>query len=183
MRNIILSLISLPAYIRDDRGRRVPLLRAESLSLEWPQDEQLAARTMSMRNPIWLKIPRDRRIAGVGLIALELAIVAILSLLIFRWDSGLGAWRWPLMLAIGSFLGFVQALYFFAIARWMTAFMLAEEYVKMGRCASCGYTLDPTLAEYDGRTICAECGAAWACPAGFLLAAGTPARTGTLPSA
>ncbi len=72
----------------------------------------------------------------------------------------------PAILAIGvaGSLYVLWWVYRLTLRKWrlrQRAGRVVAQWLKTGRCASCGYSLQVIAVEQDGCKVCPECGAAW----------------------
>lgn len=156
---------------------------------EWSRAERAALAKWRVGNLSLLLVPRRRlAAAGVAMAVLFLGIIVLPATLTsgLLLVTGPRWWAlWPGSLAVGGILGLAQVWGFASIARWAMAKQIADSYISIGRCASCGYPLDhdlpPSRPSDTGLTVCAECGAAWHRPLEHLAAPAALARNHEAP--
>lgn len=144
--------------IKDDRGRRVPLVA--SAMLEPPaEDESRRARLSRAGHapPVRPSLREILRGLGYGLVAIPVLLLAALAPAYLAFRTPLPWWA---QIAIASLIGVLPALVTAQIARRIAAKSIAEVYARAGFCASCGYDLE-AIPEVDRERRCPECGSYW----------------------
>lgn len=140
--------------IKDADGRRVPLVRYEAL---------LPGESEAVRSGRISRAAKDGRLTRreksglliAGVVVFPLAIGGTLLALTFI------ARDWNTLFFGFFFVPFPPAVIGMLYIQRIFAQRVANEYVRAGLCASCGYELQGIDAEPDGITKCPECSARW----------------------
>ncbi len=109
------------------------------------------------------------RIADARMLSLRsLAIVAVvmIAVLAFRLvvrAFGQSGVTWADVAELGSLTAGLAIAYLVAAAVVRRRFEASaiRAWLSIGHCAACGYSLRGLKPEFDGCTVCPECGAAW----------------------
>lgn len=145
----------------DDRGRRVPLFRANRAAFV-PTDEARA-------------LPPDARSAILASQRVPGVVLALIGWLVGLavCTGGFGFLTPPPMQALPGALGAAISLAAFILILWFIAWLggklnrllrrraLADAILRAGHCASCGSPMRLVPPMTDGCAACPECGAAW----------------------
>ncbi|HVZ94645.1 MAG TPA: hypothetical protein VG797_09050 [Phycisphaerales bacterium] len=148
----------------DDRGRKVPLLRAFR-SAFIP-----TAEVRAMPEEIRGRVLASQRVPGIIAVAIGWAFGIALCTGFFGTMSRSGSQfirsiSGPLAVMLGVTL-FVLVMWFiawigFVANRLIRHAAIADRILSLGRCASCGHDLGGLIPADDGCVTCPECAAAW----------------------
>ncbi len=141
------------AQITDDRGRRVPLCRAQDLGPDVDPGVRAAVGASNVR--LWHCVP--------SLVTVALVVLGVKA---WRRMRRGGSGTPPASEVLAQAAAFVIALTILAglawvWAAWRGAKAARRAYLAGSVCPSCGYTLTGLPLDADGCVVCPECAGAW----------------------
>jgi hypothetical protein len=147
--------------VKDDRGNRVPLLPPRQLSAAPLSGGPLPLEARRELQPMLKQVRSSSKVNVASLVCVIVMIPYIIGVRFFflaylehvAWANK----HWY----VAAFVP-VPVLWW-----WITRSgreLTARAIVRLGHCASCGYSLRTLTPDRDLRTVCPECGSAWRIP-------------------